>query len=283
MFYNYIRHDKVVSLDEPIVSFKMHGGSNPKMSVDDIRNNKKTDEINGMDVQDLFNANEDRLNRLVDVSKSSAEYELSHHNGEALISFSGGKDSTLLADLLKEFRLKKLFVDLGVEFPETYDYFNLFSDLDMVQADQDFITMCRSKGLPTLKNRWCTKEVKFDALRRYFSQFDDDVLVFNGERKFESVSRMDQPFKRMNRYIPNQISIQPILDWLSLDVWIYTLINKLPVNDLYKYFDRVGCWACPFYGSGRQFFMQYTHPKLYEKLKELKGLRLMKQTNLIRR
>jgi 3'-phosphoadenosine 5'-phosphosulfate sulfotransferase (PAPS reductase)/FAD synthetase len=61
-----------------------------------------------------------------------------------------------------------------------------------------------------------------------------------------------------------------MLDWLSMDVWIYSWANHLPINELYNYFDRAGCWPCPFGLRVRLYFLQYTHPVQYKILDRMK-------------
>ena len=60
-----------------------------------------------------------------------------------------------------------------------------------------------------------------------------------------------------------------MLAWTAMDVWIYTWKNKLPVNEIYHYYDRGGCWPCPFGLTYRSFVMEHAHPKFYKFLEKV--------------
>jgi 3'-phosphoadenosine 5'-phosphosulfate sulfotransferase (PAPS reductase)/FAD synthetase len=70
-----------------------------------------------------------------------AEFEL-ERNDNALISFRGGKDSVVLSHILKPFKLKNVFIDTSVEFPETYRFIDKLKndelDIEVVKAPYSF-------------------------------------------------------------------------------------------------------------------------------------------------
>jgi 3'-phosphoadenosine 5'-phosphosulfate sulfotransferase (PAPS reductase)/FAD synthetase len=233
-------------------------------------------EIQGMDIEAFLTVNQSRLNQLVEVTKSFADFELKQAKN-ALIAFSGGKDSIVLADILNEFHLPKVFIDTRLEFPETYSFISALREdgfqVDITKAYASFFQLVNQYGFPKHGDRWCCKSQKFGPFSRYLTDKygDQQVLVFSAERRCEGLYRMSEPLKRQHRYIQTQITIQPLLDWLTLDVWNYIWTKKLLVNPIYKYFDRAGCWLCPFGLEYRIFLLQFTHPKLYKTLEKLRG------------
>ena len=60
-----------------------------------------------------------------------------------------------------------------------------------------------------------------------------------------------------------------MLDWTAMDVWIYTWKNQLPINKIYDYYDRAGCWPCPFGLTYRIFLMEHAHPKFHNYLQRV--------------
>ena len=81
--------------------------------------------------------------------------------------------------------------------------------------------------------------------------------------------------KKAHKHITSQVTVQPLLVWLSLDVWLCIWQNQLPTNRVYQYFDRAGCWPCPFGLDYRIFLLQHTHPKLYKALAKIGFLKVM--------
>lgn len=234
--------------------------------------------IQGMKKQDLINVNQDRLSRLIQTSKAFASYENNENGYKSIISFSGGKDSIALAHLLKEFNMNMVFIDTRIEFPETYAIINQYKNnggrLEIVKAENSFFSLCKEKGYPSRKDRWCCKTQKFKPFDDYLNNnFDEEyVRVYTGQRRWESIARLDSPFVKPHKYISKQLAVQPMLEWLAMDVWTYIWSNNLPVNDLYNTFVRAGCWTCPFGLQYRAFFLQHTHPKFFNILKKYNAI-----------
>lgn len=66
------------------------------------------------------------------------------------ISFSGGKDSTVLLDLVREDYpgVKAMFVDTGLEYPEIRDFVKTFDNVDIVKPKMSFKQVIEKYGYP---------------------------------------------------------------------------------------------------------------------------------------
>jgi len=265
---NYRR--KVVTLDFPLATVRLFRN---ELEVTPMAKG----EIQGMERESFINTNHSHLSRLIEITQAFADWEL-NHSKHAVISFSGGKDSIVLADILAEYNLTKVFIDTRLEFPETYDFVNNGGSngnaMDITRAKASFFSLCREKGFPKHGYRWCCKTQKFEPFAQYLRDKygDEQVSVFSGERRWEGLYRMAQPLRKAHKHIPTQQTIQPLLDWLALDIWCYIWSRELEYNRVYDFFDRAGCWLCPFGLEYRVFLLQYTHPKLYASLVKIGGV-----------
>ena len=194
-----------------------------------------------------------------------------------VISFSGGKDSTVTADLtvraLSNPSLVHIFGDTTLEFPMTIEYVNRFKENNpkaifktAKNKEQDFYKVCDDIGPPARMLRWCCSMFKTGPIARVLSSLyrGMDIVTFYGIRKNESVSR-----SKYNRVedsadavkIQKQKVAAPIFNWKDIDVWLYILSEDIDFNDAYRYgYDRVGCWCCPNNNVRAQFLSQIYMP-----------------------
>lgn len=194
------------------------------------------------------------------------------------VAFSGGKDSAVALALTRSVtkNVDVIFLNTTIEFDETVDYVHELArlweaNLVEVHPPQDFLSLCEQLGPPSTRMKWCCKTQKFSPQNQVINErYPEGVLVVNGIRKSESNIR--HKFKRVqvNKMIPKQFLAFPILDWSSLDVWLYTFWKKIPYNTMYNYgFARIGCWACPE-KSIRDFkLIENARPHLIEKRNQI--------------
>lgn len=179
---------------------------------------------------------------------------------EMFVSFSGGKDSTVTSDLvinaLSDKRIIHIYGDTTLEYPTSEVYVKRFRikhpNIPLLTAknkDQDFNNLCEVIGPPARMMRWCCTVFKTGAItKKIESTFKDAkrLVTFQGIRRNESLSRSKYDRESNDSKIKMQIAVNPIIDWLDFDVWLYILSNKVDFNDAYKQgFSRVGCWCCP--------------------------------------
>lgn len=234
-------------------------------------------------VDAFVKANRDRLNAI----KSEA-YNFIRENAEkfptnnTVISFSGGKDSTVVADLvvraLENPSLVHIFGNTTLEFPLTIEYAQRFRKNNpkailkiAKNKEQNFYSVCEDIGPPARMMRWCCSMFKTGPITRIINNLykDKQILTFYGIRKNESVSRSKYDRVSSNNEsvkIQKQTVAAPIFDWKDIDVWLYLLAEKVDFNDAYRLgYDRVGCWCCPNNNERAQFLAQIYMPDEYKK------------------
>ena len=119
-----------------------------------------------------------------------------------IISFSGGKDSTVTADVvtkaLADPSLVHIFGNTTLEFPTTIDYAERFRKEHpraifqiAKNNEQNFLNMADTIGPPARMMRWCCSMFKTGPITRVLNNMyrNQQVLTFYGIRKAESVSR----------------------------------------------------------------------------------------------
>lgn len=255
---------------------------------------KLIDEYKGQNTYDFFNihiekflsANKRRLHYLKDEAHSFIRKSAEKFDEENIVlSFSGGKDSTVTADIvikaLGNPSLVHIFGDTTLEFPMTIQYANRYRE-NHSQAifqiaknrEQNFYDVCGDIGPPARMMRWCCSMFKTGPITRVINSLyrNQQILTFYGIRKSESVSR-----SKYNRIeddaesikIQRQTVASPIFFWKDFDIWLYMLAEKVDFNDAYRLgYDRVGCWCCPNNNQRAQFLSRIYMPEQSKKWRE---------------
>lgn len=201
-----------------------------------------------------------------------------YKHDEIMISFSGGKDSTVTADLvtraLGDSSLIHIFGDTTLEFPMTREYVERFRNNHpkaifkiAKNKEQNFYDVCEDIGPPARMMRWCCTMFKTGPITRVLNRTfkNEHVLTFYGIRKYESASR-----KKYDRVTENNASAKiqkqtvasPVFLWKDIDIWLYIFTRKIDFNESYKVgYDRVGCWCCPNNTIRAQFLSSIYMPE----------------------
>ncbi len=198
----------------------------------------------------------------------------------AFVSFSGGKDSTVVSDLVRKAlgnpSVIHVFGNTTLEFPQTYEYIERFKAVNrktpVLRAEnkeQDFFNLCESFGPPSRSLRWCCTIFKTGFIGEKIKKTFDDrktILTFYGIRRSESTSRSAYERSSEGRKISKQLVASPIIDWFDYDIWLYLLTTGIDFNNAYRLgYTRVGCWCCPNNSAWSQFLASVYMPELYEK------------------
>ena len=255
----------------------------------ELKNQNGGEEIRGLfknQTQRFVRANRPRLNALVEEACQFIKAEAAKFPQENIVlSFSGGKDSTVTADLVTKAignpSLVHIFGNTTLEFPTTISYAERFRRdhpyaifETAVNDEQDFMKVCDDIGPPARMMRWCCSMFKTGPITRTLNSLyrNQQILTFYGIRRAESVSR-----SKYNRVeddsesvkIQKQTVASPIIDWKDADVWLYLLAENVDFNDAYQLgYDRVGCWCCPNNNQRAQFLSRIYMKERSEKWRD---------------
>ncbi len=186
-----------------------------------------------------------------------------------VVSFSAGKDSQVLLDLVVRVipgtAFSVIYSDTGYELPtslEIYEetkrfYLSKHPKLQFYTAQnrQPILYYWDNLGSPSRIHRWCCSVMKSAPLARKLKEINGGdkqphVLLFDGIRSEESINRSGRSRIGKNVKHNNMINASPIIDWNSTEIYLYILLNGLPVNKSYRNgLARVGCVLCPFFSS----------------------------------
>lgn len=208
------------------------------------------------------------------------------------VAFSGGKDSIVAFDLVQRAlphnKMKVLFGDTGMEFPDTYRVMDLIKDkcselgIEFLRASSKLTTeqTWRLFGPPAVTNRWCCSVHKTSPqimlLQEQTGNQGFTGMAFTGIRGDESVSRSEYDDVSFGSKHRGQYSCHPILEWNSAELFDYIYQEELIINEAYKKGNtRAGCLVCPMSSGKHEYLKARCYPddveRLVEKIKASSG------------
>jgi phosphoadenosine phosphosulfate reductase len=198
------------------------------------------------------------------------------------VSFSGGKDSHAMLDLvtrvLPHDEFQVIFSDTTLE--NSYTYKNVKKTIEKYHEKHPEIQFLISKpsktaldyfsdfGLPSRFHRWCTPVLKtapFNNLIKKNLNENAKIVVFEGVRAEESHRR--STYERIAGGVKHFsiINARPILYWNFTEVILYNFYRNLDLNLSYRYgLSRVGCSLCPNSSEWSEFILKEMEKNIFD-------------------
>ncbi|WP_165044726.1 phosphoadenosine phosphosulfate reductase family protein [Dysgonomonas sp. ZJ709] len=197
-----------------------------------------------------------------------------------IASFSGGKDSQVVLDLVSRAIPSNDFLviysDTGYEIPPSLEiykqtkifYQKQYPDLKfyLSRNHQSVLHYWDKMGSPSRMHRWCCGVMKTAPLYRLLKEIQGtgkqpNVLVFEGVRSEESNRRA--LYDRIGKGVKhnNVVNARPIFDWNATEIYLYLFMKQLPINKGYRNgLWRVGCSICPYSSDWSEHIVAKKYP-----------------------
>lgn len=193
---------------------------------------------------------EQKIDRAVRLIKSTVGNQIVE------VSYSGGKDSEVILELVKmaRCRYRAIFKNTTIDPPGTIAHCKS-KGAEIMRPPITFFRLIRKKGMPTRRCRFCCEKMKeYKVL---------DISV-QGIRRCESNRRAaryssDDPVicRLYGRSRAQHVNvILPILDWTDEDVEEFIKLRNIKCHPAYYRSDgsfdvtrRLGCLTCPLQGD----------------------------------
>lgn len=211
-----------------------------------------------------------------------------------VLSFSGGKDSTVLFHLIYKVAgnsIPLLNINTGIEFPEALEFRDKLVDkynltlYEQPAFPETFWSIVDKYGFPVGERRFkggeatskCCYYLKKKPLHRAINKFNFNLNI-TGIRANESHNRAivrithgDYYYNKRNK----MMHLHPLMDWTDKELQYYIEKEGIELNPIYSkkhptksnYKIRTGCWACPQgWNSGKSTWLKTYYPEFYNTL-----------------
>ena len=139
--------------------------------------------------EDLKELQSKSLDEKIQISTARIIEWYEHWDGKVYVSFSGGKDSTVLLDLVRRVYpdVPAVFSDTGLEFPEIREFVKSFDNVEWVKPKMSFIQILSTYGYPII-----SKQISLRVHQARHSKTHDTASWKMFEGRYHS-SKNNQP------------------------------------------------------------------------------------------
>lgn len=139
------------------------------------------------------------LEQKIIVSKMRIRQWHEHYDGNVVVNFSGGIDSTVLLHLVRSVypEVKAVFVNTGLEYPQIVKFVHTIENVDIVRPKMSFKEVCQKYGYPLISKE---TSQKIEEIRTTKSEHLRDIRLGKTGSKISALSNkwsflLDAPFK----------------------------------------------------------------------------------------
>lgn len=201
-----------------------------------------------------------------------------------IASFSGGKDSTAMIDLILRYKMP---LDRIVIFMSDWEHTFLFDwvqecqerwkfKIDILHPPKPFTYYAfehqytnkkgehrTGYGFPSYSFRWCTA-LKISEVRKY-------IKALPGAEHFQYIGICDDEDKRVNNGLKKNNVLYPLrmFHFKQSDALKYCLERGYSFKGHYDHFKRLSCAFCPFKSNGELQQMSKHYPHEMQTLKKI--------------
>ncbi len=88
-------------------------------------------------------------------SKKRIQEWFDYWGGNVYVSFSGGKDSTVLLHIARSIypNIKAVFIDMGLEYPEIRSFVKTIGNVEWLKPERDFRSIILEYGYPIISKQ----------------------------------------------------------------------------------------------------------------------------------
>jgi len=152
-----------------------------------------------IDIEELKYRQSLPLKDKVDMSAEKIEQWYDHWNGQVYVSFSGGKDSTVLRHLVNSIftEIPSVFVDTGLEYPEIRSFVKSCENVIIIKPKYTFKEIIEKYGYPVISKN---QSAYIDEYRNTKSEKLKNIRWNGSEKGYYKISEkwkylVDAPFK----------------------------------------------------------------------------------------
>ena len=113
------------------------------------------------------------------------------------ISFSGGKDSTVLLDIVRGLypEIEAVFVDVPTQYPELKEFVKTFDNVTILKPKINFAQVCKKYGFPLI-----SKEVSesVEGARKYLTQVINEYDALTDRQTDRQTDNLSLFFRQGN-------------------------------------------------------------------------------------
>ena len=142
------------------------------------------------------------LQRKIQVTQTRIIEWYQKNNGKVYVSFSGGKDSTVLLDLARRIYpdIPAVFIDTGLEFPELREFVKTIPNVTWIKPEMNFRKVIETYGYPIISKNVsrAVHDVKKLGKNCWWARaFDGRETGLYNYKKYNYL--IDSPFKISNQ------------------------------------------------------------------------------------